>query len=48
MSTGATGVTPSPHYLSSTVTAHAPFNTQQQLPAGMCIMFIATLLYTTT
>ena len=38
MSTGATGVTSSPHHQSSTVTA--PVNTQQQLPAagrGMCL-----------
>ena len=37
MSTGATGVTPSSHHQSSTVTV--PVNTQQQLPAGVCISY---------
>ena len=44
MSTGATGVTPSPHHQSSTVTTTV--NTQQQLPAGVCVSYTLCLIST--
>ena len=38
MSTGATGVIPSPHHQSSTATA--PFTPQQLLSAGLCVQVL--------